>query len=108
MVAVINWVANGLLRILGVCAGEHGSSSRSVQEELRTVVNEAGAMISRRYKRMLVSILDLERVTVDDIMVPRSEINAIDLDDDRDEIEEQLVHSQHTRLVGLPTATSTT
>ena len=47
---------------------------------------------------MLVSILDLEKVTVDDIMIPRSEINAIDLDDPPAEILEQITHSQHTRL----------
>ena len=47
---------------------------------------------------MLVSILDLEKVTVDDIMIPRSEINAIDLNDPPSEILEQITHSQHTRL----------
>ena len=62
------------------------------------MVNEAGAMISRRFKRMLMSVLDLSRVSVEDIMVPRGEINAIDLDDDADEVEEQLILSQHTRL----------
>ena len=45
-----------------------------------------------------MSILDLEKVSVDDIMVPRQEINAIDLDDPPDEILEQIVHAQHTRL----------
>jgi len=97
LVAIVNWVANGLLRMLGVSPDLIDPQQIS-QEELRTVVNEAGALISRRYKRMLVSILDLERVSVEDIMIPRNEINAIYLDDDRDEIEGQLVHSQHTRL----------
>jgi len=97
LVALINLLANGLLRLLGV-SPQRMDPHQISQEELRTVVNEAGAMISRRYKRMLVSILDLERVTVEDIMIPRNDINAIDLEDDRDEIEEQLVHSQHTRL----------
>jgi Mg2+/Co2+ transporter CorB len=67
-------------------------------DELRTVVNEAGALISRRYQKMLISVLDLEKVTVDDIMVPRNEINGIDLDDPLSEIVEQLMNSQHTRL----------
>ncbi len=98
LVAAINWIANGLLRLLGVSPDKIDPQHLS-QEELRTVVNEAGAMISRRYKRMLVSILDLERVTVEDIMVPRNDINAIYLDDDHDEIREQITHSQHTRLV---------
>jgi Mg2+/Co2+ transporter CorB len=97
IVAVINWVANGLLRMLGM-APDGIDRQQISHEELRTVVNEAGSMISRRFKRMLVSILDLERVSVEDIMIPRGEINAIYLDDDKDEIEEQLVHTQHTRL----------
>jgi Mg2+/Co2+ transporter CorB len=97
LVAIINWLANGMLRIIGVAPG-HVNDQQISQEELRTVVNEAGAMISHRFRRMLISILDLERVTVDDIMIPRGEINAIDLDDDRSEIEEQLTHGRHTRL----------
>ncbi len=97
LVAAINWLANGVLRMLGTSPEQLDSQPLS-QEELRTVVNEAGAMISRRFKRMLVSVLDLERVSVDDIMIPRGEINGIDLDDPRDEIEEQLVLTQHTRI----------
>ena len=97
LVAVINWLANGVLRVVGVKPGRVGEQQIS-QDELRTVVNEAGAMISHRFRRMLISILDLERVTVDDIMIPRGDINAIDLNDDRDEIEEQLMHGRHTRL----------
>ena len=97
IVAAINWVANGLLRLLRVRTDEVDRESLS-SDELRTVVNEAGAMISRRYQKMLVSILDLEKVVVDDIMVPRNEIHGVDLDDPMDEIIEQLMHSQHTRL----------
>jgi Mg2+/Co2+ transporter CorB len=97
LVAIINWFANGLLRIVGVATSNVDEQQIS-QDELRTVVNEASSMISRRFKRMLISILDLERVTVDDIMIPRGEINAIDLDDERNEIEEQITHGRNTRL----------
>ncbi len=97
VVAATNWLANGLLRIVGV-SPERMDPDHLSSDELRTVVNDAGALSSGRFKRMLVSILDLERVTVDDIMVPRNEINGIDLEDDHDEVLEQLMHSQHTRL----------
>ena len=60
-------------------------------------MNEAGALIPARHKDMLVSILDLENVTVNDIMVPRNEVVGIDLEDDTDTILRQL-DSQHTRL----------
>ena len=68
-------------------------------EELRTVVNEAGALIPRQHQEMLISILDLENVTVDDVMVPRNEIVGIDINDDDQTILNQLIHTQHTRLL---------
>jgi Mg2+/Co2+ transporter CorB len=97
IVWVINVIANALLRLLGVSAQDIAVHHLST-EELRTVVNEAGAMIPRRHQRMLLSILDLEKVTVEDIMVPRNEIVGIDLDDDWDEIVAQITGSQYTRL----------
>lgn len=97
VVFAINWVANGLLHLVGISA-EDQSSDRLSPEELRTVVNEAGARISQRHREMLVGILDLEHVTVEDIMVPRADINAIDTNDSEREVIEQLVRSQHTRL----------
>jgi Mg2+/Co2+ transporter CorB len=62
------------------------------------VVAEAGAMIPQRHQQMLVSILDLEKATVEDIMVPRVEIVGIDVEDSWDKVLEQLRQSQHTRL----------
>lgn len=97
LVWFINTVANGLLRPFGIdtrSSDQHTLSS----EELRTVVNEAGAMIPRRHQKMLLSILDLEKATVEDIMIPRNEISGIDLEDDWDEIIKQITTSQHTRL----------
>jgi Mg2+/Co2+ transporter CorB len=91
-----NLLANGVLRLLGV--SPHQASHSLSSEELRTVVAEAGAMIPHRHQQMLVSILDLEKATVEDIMVPRTEIAGIDIDDAWDQILEQLSQSQHTRL----------
>jgi Mg2+/Co2+ transporter CorB len=91
-----NLLANGVLRILGSSQQQVSNSLSS--EELRTVVAEAGAMIPHRHQQMLVSILDLENATVEDIMVPRNEIIGIDVDDDWDKVLEQLRQSQHTRL----------
>ena len=91
-----NLLANGVLRLLGV--SERQASHALSSEELRTVVAEAGAMIPRRHQQMLVSILDLEKVTVEDIMVPRNEIIGIDIEDDWDAVLEKLRQSQHTRM----------
>ena len=91
-----NLLANGVLRLLGV-SPEQASHSLS-SEELRTVVAEAGAMIPQRHRQMLMSLLDLEKATVEDIMVPRVEIVGIDVDDPWEKILEQLRQAQHTRL----------
>ncbi len=91
-----NLLANGVLRALG--ASQQRASNSLSSEELRTVVAEAGAMIPHRHRQMLVSILDLEKVTVEDIMVPRTEIVGVDLEDDWDDVVEQLRQSQHTRM----------
>ena len=91
-----NLLANGVLRLFGVSPLQASNSLSS--EELRTVVAEAGAMIPHRHQQMLVSILDLENATVEDIMVPRNEIIGIDVDDGWDRVLEQLRQSQHTRL----------
>ena len=97
IVAVINWLANGFLKLCGVSSMPPNIEQLS-PDELRTVVDEAGAQISTRYKQMLTSILNLENVTVDDIMVPKNEIHGLDLDDDRQVILEHLTNSQHTLL----------
>ena len=97
LVVAVNWMANGVLRLLRLSPSGTDRDSLS-REELRTVVAEAGALIPRRHRQMLMSILDLEKVTVDDIMIPRQEINAIDLDDPPSEILEQIMHTQHTRI----------
>jgi len=97
LVLTVNWMANGVLRLLRLSPAGADRDSLS-REELRTVVAEFGALIPRRHRQMLMSILDLEKVTVDDIMIPRQEINAIDLDDPPSEILEQIMHTQHTRV----------
>ena len=98
LVWLVNLLANGLLRLLGVRPNKRQQDALS-SDELRTVVNEAGAFIPRRHQKMLLSILDLEKETVDDIMVSRHDIVGIDLALPRSEIMPTLLHCQHTRLL---------
>ena len=97
LVWAVSVTANLILRGLGVRpedAAQHSLSS----EELRTVVAETGALIPRRHQRMLLSILDLEKATVEDIMVPRNEIVGVDISEDWETMLQQITASQHTRL----------
>jgi len=98
LVYLVNLLANGVLRLLGVRPGQTETSHALSTEELRTVLHEAGALIPKRHQEMLLSILELEEVTVNDIMVPRGEIVGIDLEEDMAVIVTQLTSAQHTRL----------
>ena len=97
IVWVTNLLANGVLRLLGI-SREKASATSLSREELRTVVAEASTVIPHRHQRMLMSILDLERINVEDIMVPRSEIAGIDASDDWDDILNRLRETRHTRV----------
>ncbi len=97
IVWLTNAASNGVLFLLGV-RGKGNDPHSLTREELRTVVHEAGSRISSRYRQMLLSILDLEKVTVDDVMVPHNEIVGIDLDGEDADIEATIAGSQHTRL----------
>lgn len=98
IVWLINKVSNTLLIPFGINTKKYEESSLS-QDEFRTIVHEAGAAISSNHQNMLLGILDMEKVTVDDIMVPRNELSGINLDDSIADILEQLKHCQHTRLI---------
>jgi Mg2+/Co2+ transporter CorB len=92
-----NRAAYGFLRLFGVKPVSDTGQAMS-PDELRSVVAEAGPMIPTRHRQMLLSILDLEHVTVNDIMVPRQEIASINVDDDWEDILDQLRNTPHTRL----------
>ena len=97
MVWLISETSNAILWLLGFRQTRNTESSLS-NEELRTVVREAGTLISRKYRSMLLNILDLEKVTVDDVMVPHTEISGINMEEDIEEIREIILRSEHTLL----------
>ena len=91
-----NTISNALVRPF-VKSPEPPGGAPLTADELRTVVDES-ARIPGQHQDMLLGVLDLEHVSVNDIMVPRNEIVGIDVDDDMDEILAVLANSQHTRL----------
>jgi Mg2+/Co2+ transporter CorB len=101
IMAPVSWFTNkaayGFLRLFGVKPVKEGSQAMS-PDELRSVVAEAGPMIPTRHRQMLLSILDLEHVTVNDIMIPRHDIASINVEDNWDDIIDQLRQTPHTRL----------
>lgn len=97
LVRLTSWIVSAILRVFGVPFEQMQRDVLS-GEELRSVVHEAGVLMPIEHKSMLISLLDLERAKVEDIMVPKAEIMGIDLEQPWHKILEQLEVAQHTRL----------
>jgi Mg2+/Co2+ transporter CorB len=97
VVVVINWSAKLVLKLF-LLSSKNQDHDALNSEELRIAVNETSGLIPDSHRDMLLSILDLEKVTVDDIMVPRSEIIGIDLEDDWHETLKLITNLSYTRI----------
>jgi len=95
---LINSIANWILSLFGVKLSD-ADDEKLDADELRAIVTEASPMIPTRHQKMLLNILNLERSTIEDIMVPRKEINGINLQDSWEEIITALKNCQHTRII---------
>ena len=93
----VNIFSNGLLRLIGIHPDKE-TGQELTADELRAVVIEAEHFMPQAHSDMLLAILDLEQISVEDIMVPRNEITGIDLNDDWNDIVHQITHSQRTRV----------
>ncbi len=95
----VNLFVQRLLRLLRLRAGAASENSMGV-EELRTLLTESGNFLPAQHRGILLNLFDLEHITVDDVMRPRGQIEAIDIDGDTDldEIIHQLATSHHARL----------
>lgn len=96
LVWLVNGIANGLLRLFGVKVGKHVVEPLS-RGDLQAVLKELEILPNQR--KMLLGILDLEDVTVNDIMVPRNKVLGIDINKPWSDIVNQLKAVQHTRLL---------
>ena len=92
-----NLLSNGLLKLLRINP-DRSNQNRLTKEELRTLMMQSGHRIPERHHGMLLSILDLEKIQVDEIMVPRGEIVGLDISNEVGELVNQLRSTQHTRL----------
>ena len=95
----VNLFVSALLKLLRFKPPAGGELQRLSADELRSLVLEAGHYIPKKHRSMLVNLFDLDRVTVEDVMTPRAQIEAVDLDAPIERIAEQLATSYHTRLL---------
>ncbi len=97
LVWAINKLTNGLVKLLGFDPNSSRDDGLDT-EELRSVVDLSGHKMSDSHQGMLKGILDLENVAVEDIMIPRSEINGLDIQDDPDVLMAKLFKCEYTRM----------
>jgi Mg2+/Co2+ transporter CorB len=98
LVVIVNYITNGILALLRVSSEQREEHSLS-KEELRTVVNESGGMLRDSHQNMIVNLLDLGKIKAEDIMIPRNEIYALDINDDWKNLLKGLTYANHTRLL---------
>jgi Mg2+/Co2+ transporter CorB len=94
----VNLFVSGLLSALRIKAGESARDYRISQEELRSMVLEGGNFIPKKHKSILLNLFDLEKISVEDVMTPRAQIEALDLSAHVDDIKHQLTTCYHNKL----------
>jgi Mg2+/Co2+ transporter CorB len=97
-VGFTNFFVRGLLRLARLPERPSEAESKLTLEELRTLVLESSRYIPNKHKSILLNLFELESITVDDVMTPRSHIEAIDLSDSLSDIQRQIATCYHTRL----------
>ena len=97
LVWLTNMAANGFLRLIGINVSKLPNDAIN-REELRAMVATSAGSLSVNDQAMMVNLLDLNAITVEDIMVPRNDIVGIDLEEDWESIQRQLRRSFYTRL----------
>ncbi len=95
----VNLFVRGLLRLLRIRTGSDVRDQRLSPEELRSMVLEGGNFIPLKHKSILLNLFDLERVTVEDVMTPRSQIETLNLSLTVDEIKHELTTCYHNKLL---------
>ncbi len=95
----INLFVRGLISLLRIRLPDAGSVNRMGVEELRTLLAESGLFLRPTHRNILLNLFELEKISVDDVMHPRNQIEAIDIEREDEEIVHQLETSHHAWLV---------
>jgi Mg2+/Co2+ transporter CorB len=98
LVWFINLFVKALLTLLRLKPQTAGQATMLSLEELRTLVLEGGHFLPPKHQKILLNLFDLQSITVDDLMTPRSQIEALDIDAPPEELKRQISTSNHTRM----------
>ncbi len=98
VVVVAGGIVNFVLRLLRIKIQTDQSKQRMTLEELRGLVLDAEHFLPRQHQKMLLNLVDLERITVNYVMIPRNQIEALNIHEDQDVLRQQIVTCHHTLL----------
>ena len=98
VVSVATALVKGFLWLLRIKIETDQSKQKMTLEELRGLVLDAEHFLPRKHQKMLLNLVDLERITVDDVMIPRNQVEALDINADADELRQQIITCHHTLL----------
>ncbi|MDP1634707.1 MAG: CNNM domain-containing protein [Gallionellaceae bacterium] len=98
VVSVATSLVKGLLWLLRIRIQTDQSKQKMTLEELRGLVLDAEHFLPRKHQKMLLNLVDLERITVNDVMIPRNQIEALDIDAAPEELRQQIITCHHTLL----------
>jgi Mg2+/Co2+ transporter CorB len=94
----VNLFVSGILKLLRIRTGRSARDQRLSPEELRSMVLEGGNFIPQKHKSILLNLFDLETISVEDVMTPRSQVEALNLSVPVEEIKRQLTTCYHNKL----------
>ena len=98
VIYVMNLITKLIISIFGIKKKKTEESLTT--DELKSALNtENNTFISKSHKDILIGVLDLEKISVDEIMVPRNDLFAININDDWKDIQKQITNTPHTRIL---------
>jgi Mg2+/Co2+ transporter CorB len=98
VVSVASGLVKGVLWLLRIKIETDQSKQKMTMEELRGLVLDAEHFLPRKHQKMLLNLVDLERITVNDVMIPRNQIEALDINADANELRQQIITCHHTLM----------
>ena len=99
IVALVNFFVLSFVKLFNVKIDLNNNLHAISMDELRSIISEAGQFIPNQHRKILLNVFELERITVDDIMIPHTSVETIDFDLMDEEIIQKLVTFQHSRIL---------
>lgn len=98
MIWLVHLLVSGLLRLMRIRVGAGANEQQLSADELRAMVMEGGNVMPKKHRAILLNLFDLEKISVEDVMTPRAQIESLDLSAPIGEIRQQLTTCYHNKL----------